>query len=91
VRIDEKGEPMDEMIKERLICLIADQLGVYETDIHSHAHFVDDLGADSLDVIELVMAFEEEFGITIPDEDIERIETVDHAIDYLTHAPAFTW
>ena len=74
---------MDESIQERLIPLVAFQLGVYETGIPSHAHFVDDLGADSLDVIELVMALEEEFDITIPDEDIEKFETVDHAIDYI--------
>ena len=74
---------MDENIQERLIPLIAFQLGVYETDIPPNAHFVVDLGADSLDVIELVMAFEEEFGITIPDEDIEGLETVDHATDYI--------
>jgi len=77
---------MDENIKERLIHLIADQLRVYETDISSNAHFVDDLGADSLDVIELVMAFEEEFGITIPDEDIDGLETVNDTIHYLTYS-----
>jgi len=75
-------------IKERLIHLIADQLGVWEADIHAYTHFVDDLGTDSLDVIELMMAFEEEFGITIPDEDMEGLETIDHVIDYLTHALA---
>ena len=81
---------MDDNTQERLIRLIADQLGVYEIDIHPNTHFVDDLCVDSLDAIELVMAFEEEFGITIPDEDIEGLETVGHVIDHLTHALACT-
>ena len=79
---------MDDAIEERLIHLIADQLGVYETDIPSHAHFVDDLGADSQDVIVLVMAFAEEFDITIPDEDMEGLETVEHVVNYLAYALA---
>ena len=77
---------MEENIQERLTHLIADQLGVYETDISSNVHFVDDLGADSQDLIELVMAFEEEFGIKIPDEDIKGLETVNDTIHYLTYS-----
>jgi acyl carrier protein len=63
-----------------------DQLGVNEAEVTGKASFVDDLGADSLDTIELVMAFEEAFGIEIPDEDAEKIKTVQNAIDYVeTH------
>ena len=63
--------------------IIAEQLGVDEAEIKSESQFVDDLGADSLDTVELVMAFEEEFGIEIPDEEAEKINTVQIAIDYI--------
>ena len=63
--------------------IIAEQLGVDEPDIKPDSHFIDDLGADSLDTVELVMAFEEEFGIEIPDEDAEKITTVQSAVDYI--------
>ncbi|MCH2664649.1 acyl carrier protein [bacterium] len=63
--------------------LIVDQLGVDEDNVTPDAHFIDDLGADSRDTVELVMAFEEEFDIEIPDEDAEKLETVGNAIDYL--------
>ncbi|HEX9843025.1 MAG TPA: acyl carrier protein [bacterium] len=63
--------------------IIAEQLGVDEPDIKPASHFVDDLGADSLDQVELVMAFEEEFGIEIPDDEAEKITTVQSAIDYI--------
>ena len=63
--------------------IIVDQLGVGEDDLKDAASFVDDLGADSLDVVEMVMAFEEEFSIDIPDEDAEKIKTVKDAVDYI--------
>ena len=63
--------------------VIIDKLGVEESAITSEAHFVNDLGADSLDTVELIMEFEEEFGIEIPDEDAENITTVDSAIGYI--------
>ena len=63
--------------------IIIDKLGVEEEKISSEASFVDDLGADSLDTVELIMQLEEEFGIEIPDEDAEKITTVQAAIDYL--------
>ncbi|MDI9612650.1 MAG: acyl carrier protein [Acidobacteriota bacterium] len=70
-------------VEERVKSIIVDQLGVNETEVTPAASFVDDLGADSLDTIELVMAFEEAFGIEIPDEDAEKIKTVQNAIEYV--------
>jgi len=70
-------------IEEKVKEIIVKQLGVSESEITPEASFVNDLGADSLDTVELVMAFEEEFGIEIPDEEAEKLETVQHAIDYL--------
>ena len=63
--------------------VIIDKLGVEEDSIKSQAHFVNDLGADSLDTVELIMEFEEEFGIEIPDEDAENITTVGSAVEYI--------
>ncbi|WP_017872198.1 MULTISPECIES: acyl carrier protein [Candidatus Caldatribacterium] len=63
--------------------IIVDQLGVDEEDVTPDASFVDDLGADSLDIVELIMAFEEEFDIEIPDEDAEKITTVGEAVEYI--------
>jgi acyl carrier protein len=63
--------------------VIIDKLGVEEDTIKTEAHFVNDLGADSLDTVELIMEFEEEFGIEIPDEDAESITTVGSAVDYI--------
>lgn len=63
--------------------IIAEQLGVDESEITPESHFIDDLGADSLDTVELVMALEEEFGIEIPDEDAEKIQTVGDVAKYI--------
>ena len=71
-------------IEERVKKIIIEQLGVKEEDVKNAASFVDDLGADSLDTVELVMALEEEFDTEIPDEDAEKITTVQAAIDYIT-------
>lgn len=70
-------------IEQRVKEIIVEQLGVEEDEVSPEASFIDDLGADSLDTVELVMAFEEEFNIEIPDEDAERISTVQDAIDYI--------
>ena len=72
-------EPVNDRVKK----IIVDQLGVEEELVTSEASFVDDLGADSLDTVELVMALEEEFGIEIPDEDAEKITRVKEAVDYI--------
>ena len=74
-------------VDERVKQIIVEQLGVDEGEVTTNASFVDDLGADSLDTVELVMAFEEAFEIEIPDEDAEKIRTVKDAIDYInSHA-----
>ncbi|MCS6997903.1 MAG: acyl carrier protein [Aquificaceae bacterium] len=70
-------------LEQRIREIIADQLGVEVDKLNPNARFVEDLGADSLDVVELVMAFEEEFGIEIPDEDAEKIRTVGDVLNYL--------
>jgi acyl carrier protein len=70
---------VDEKVKQ----IIVEQLGVEESEVTATASFVDDLGADSLDRVELVMAFEEAFDIEIPDEDAEKIRTVKDAVDYI--------
>jgi acyl carrier protein len=70
-------------IEERVKKIIAEQLGVNENEITNESSFVDDLGADSLDTVELVMALEEEFSTEIPDEDAEKITTVQQAVEYV--------
>ncbi len=70
-------------IEQRVKKIVADQLGANEADVKNASSFVDDLGADSLDTVELVMALEEEFDCEIPDEEAEKITTVQLAIDYI--------
>ncbi|MCM8763305.1 MAG: acyl carrier protein [Candidatus Omnitrophica bacterium] len=70
-------------VVDRIKTIIAEQLGVKPEEVTPQASFVDDLGADSLDTVELVMALEEEFGIEIPDEDAEKMTTVGEAIKYI--------
>jgi acyl carrier protein len=70
-------------IGERVKKIVVEHLGVEEAKVNDGAKFIDDLGADSLDTVELVMAFEEEFGIEIPDEAAEKIATVKDAVDYI--------
>ncbi len=70
----------EEKVKE---CIVT-QLGVNEDEVTNEASFIDDLGADSLDIVELVMAFEEKFEIEIPDEDVEKLRTVGDAVKYVT-------
>ena len=72
-----------EPVADRVKKIIVDQLGVEEETVTPEASFVDDLGADSLDTVELVMALEEEFGVEIPDEDAEKITRVREAVDYI--------
>jgi acyl carrier protein len=80
-------ERMDQMssIEERVKKIVVEQLGVKEEEVLGEASFVDDLGADSLDTVELVMALEEEFECEIPDEEAEKITTVQQAVDYIKH------
>ena len=73
------AKPVEERVKE----IICEQLGVEEEEVTTNAKFIEDLGADSLDTVELVMAFEEEFDLEIPDEDAEKITTVGDAISYI--------
>jgi len=70
-------------IFDKVKAVIVEQLNVEEDDINEDAAFVDDLGADSLDIVELVMALEEEFGVSIPDENAEKIKTVGDAVDFI--------
>ena len=70
-------------LEDRLRQIVVDQLGVHPDQVNRNASFVDDLGADSLDSVELIMAFEEETGITIPEEDAEKLKTFGKVLDYL--------
>ena len=71
-------------IEERVIKIVCDQMGATADKVTRETSFINDLGADSLDTVELVMEFEDEFEISIPDEDAEKIQTVGNAIDYIT-------
>ncbi len=70
-------------LEQRVTDIIVDQLGVTKEEVIPEASFIDDLGADSLDIVELVMAMEEEFDVEIPDEDAEKIQTIGDALSYL--------
>ena len=70
-------------VEQRVIEIVSEQMGVTKDNVGRDTSFVNDLGADSLDIVELVMEFEEEFDITIPDEEAEKIQTVGQAIDYI--------
>ena len=74
---------MAQSVQERVKKIIVERLNVDEEEVTSEASFIDDLGADSLDIVELVMAFEESFKIQIPDEDAEKITTVKQAVEYI--------
>ncbi|MEW6482436.1 MAG: acyl carrier protein [bacterium] len=74
---------MENEIFERVKKIIIDQLGVQESQVNMEASFVDDLGTDSLDTVELVMALEDEFGLEIPDEDAEKIRTIGDTVRYI--------
>ena len=74
---------MSEEIKQKVISLIAEQLGKSENDVTLDSQFIEDLGADSLDLVELIMSMEDEFGVEIADEDAEKILKVSDAVDYV--------
>lgn len=76
-------------IESKVVSIISEQLSLREDDIKAESRFVDDLGADSLDIVELIMEMEEEFDVEIPDEDIEKMVTVQNVFDYIAkHATA---
>jgi len=75
---------VEKTVERRVIEIIVEQLGVSEEEVTPEASFIDDLGADSLDLVELIMAMEEEFGLEISDEDAEKIQTVQDVINYIT-------
>ncbi|RCW51453.1 acyl carrier protein [Halanaerobium sp. MA284_MarDTE_T2] len=70
-------------VLDKVIDIVVEELAVDRDEVTENSSFIDDLGADSLDVVELVMAFEEEFDVEIPDEDVEKIRTVEDAVNYL--------
>ena len=74
---------MSEDVKNKVKKIVADHLGIEEEKVTEEANFIDDLGADSLDTVELVMAFEEEFGLEIPDDEAENITTIQSAVDWI--------
>jgi len=74
---------VEKSVERRVIEIIVEQLGVSEEEVTMEASFIDDLGADSLDLVELIMAMEEEFGLEISDEDAEKIQTVQDVVNYI--------
>ena len=76
----------NEQILEKITAILVDQLGVEPDDVTTEANFIDDLNADSLDIVELIMALEQEFDLASPDEEAERIETVGDAVDYIRNS-----
>jgi acyl carrier protein len=89
-RSHNKDNPVMSTVEQQVKAIVAEQLGVKQEQVTLDASFVDDLGADSLDTVELVMALEEEFEIEIPDEDAEKITTVKQAVDYINERRAKT-
>jgi acyl carrier protein len=83
VRGGEESVASKEQIFEKVKAIIVDQLGVEEEEVTLESSFIEDLGADSLDIVELIMALEEEFEIEVPDEDAEKIVTVGDAVNYI--------
>lgn len=75
---------MSSSVEDKVIAIVSEQLSIAKEDVKLESSFIDDLKADSLDVVELVMEFEDEFGIQIPDEDYEKIETVGDAVKYIS-------
>lgn len=78
----------DKSIEEKVKDIIVEQLGVNPEQVTTSASFIEDLGADSLDTVELVMAFEEEFSVEVPDEDAEKLQTVGNVVDYIKEKTA---
>ncbi|MGH8897975.1 MAG: acyl carrier protein [Egibacteraceae bacterium] len=79
---------IDDRVEAIIVAIVVDELGVDEDEVTPQARFIDDLGADSLDCVELVISFEEEFNIEIPDEDAEKLTSVRNVVDYLKrHMP----
>ena len=78
----------EKTIEEKVKDIIVEQLGVYPEQVTREASFIEDLGADSLDTVELVMAFEEEFNVEVPDEDAEKLQTVGDVVTYITEKTA---
>jgi acyl carrier protein len=83
-KIEQGGVIVEKSMERRVIEIIVEQLGVSEEEVTLDASFIDDLGADSLDLVELIMAMEEEFGLEITDEDAEKIQTVQDVVHYIT-------
>ncbi|MFP3937942.1 MAG: acyl carrier protein [Phycisphaerae bacterium] len=78
-----EDEPVPDEVEQRVIEIVAEQMGVDKSEITRETSFINDLNADSLDTVELVMEFEDEFELSIPDEEAEKIQTVGQAVDYI--------